>query len=117
MQIHGSLMEYIKQNDTTIKMFDRRMHVCQMKYKRNSRDFVFVLAHKITEQFTNFSTCPILPDTYVIRNVVMDSKVIPGFVSLPDKNFILSANYCEKRKNKKDLCFLSGVARFRYFNN
>lgn len=111
-------MEYIKQNDTTIKMFDRRIHVCQMKYtKRNSRDFVFDFAHKITEQFTNFSTCPILPDTYVIRNVVIDSKVIPGFVSFPDKKFIVSASYCEKRKNKKDLCFISGVARFSFFNN
>lgn len=91
--------------------------MCQMGFERNSRDFVFAFVNRITVQNTNLSTCPLLPGNYIVRNLVLDSKAIPGFVSFPDKSWVLSASYCRKQNKKKESCFVSGVAKLRYMNN
>lgn len=92
------------------------MSVCKLKFERTSRDFVFAVVSKITWDYSNLTTCPILPGFYSVWNVTVDSKNVPGFVSVPDQNLILGARYCRKLKKQKDLCFVNGVAKFRWKN-
>lgn len=106
----------MKQNNTARKLFDRKIEFCQLLTKKKRSDFIFAYLNNITQLYTNFTVCPILPGVYKMQDFVFDAKVIPKFIALADKNVTLSAIHYSKLKKLADVRFLDIDFRLRYKN-